>query len=152
MAKAYSSTSQARMHRLAWQSAGLVAIAALGSSLHLPAAAQDASLFQDVLRRSWSGGSNGQPKEVTFQSFFVGQPFAYRPGSMPYGSPDGPGGRIGTKVYPVRTTFTVRETYSTELQYAQRTRDFSCFLTAQNYWTCNMTGGGFETKNWSVRR
>lgn len=119
----------------------------------LAATAQDATLFQDVIRRSWMVGSDGQPKEVTFQTFAVGSPFSYRPvDPLSGGSPDGPGGRMGTKVYPVRTTFTVRETYSTELQYVRRTRDFSCFMTAQSYWTCNMTGGGFGAETWRIPR
>lgn len=108
-----------------------------------------AALFQQVIRESWSKGNEGQPKEVTFQSFSVGSPYSYRPvDSLSGGSPDGPGGRMGTNVYPVRATFTVRETYSTELQYSRRTRDFSCFITAQNYWTCNMVGGGYDTQTW----
>lgn len=111
--------------------------------------AQDAALFQQVIRESWMKGNEGQPKEVTFQSFSVGSPYSYRPvDPLSGGSPDGPGGRMGTSVYPVRATFTVRETYSTELQYSRRTRDFSCFVTAQNYWTCNMVGGGYDTQTW----
>jgi hypothetical protein len=111
--------------------------------------AQDAALFQQVIRRSWMSGNEGQPKEVTFQAFSVGSPYSYRPvDPLSGGSPDGPGGRLGTRVYPVRATFTVRETYSTELQYNRRTRDFSCFVTAQNYWTCNIVGGGYDTQTW----
>ena len=115
------------------------------------ARAQDTALFQQVIRKSWMGGSEGQPKEVTFQSFSVGSPYSYRPvDPLSGGSPDGPGGRLGTKVYPVRATFTVRETYSgqRELVYSRRTRTFSCFITAQNYWTCNIVGGGYDTQTW----
>lgn len=115
----------------------------------MSAVAQDASLFQQVIRKSWTGGNEGQPKEVTFQAFSVGSPYSYRPvDPLSGGSPDGPGGRQGTRVYPVRATFTVRETYSNELQYSRRTRDFSCFITVQSYWTCNVVGGGFETQAW----
>lgn len=128
-------------------------IPALIASFPVAAIAQDAALFQQVIRKSWSSGSQGQPKEVTFQGFSVGSPFAYRPvDPLSGGSPDGPGGRLGTKVYPVRATFTVRETYSDALEYSRRTRDFSCFITAQNYWTCNMTGGGFDTQTWRSPR
>lgn len=133
-------------------------IAAVAASLLLadPQArshAQDAALFQQVIRRSWMGGNEGQPKEVTFQAFSVGSPYSYRPvDPLSGGSPDGPGGRLGTRVYPVRATFTVRETYSTELQYNRRTRDFSCFVTAQNYWTCNIVGGGYDTQTWRQAR
>lgn len=89
---------------------------------------------------------DGQPKEVTFQGCFVGSPRSYT-------LSDGAGGRPGTVVYPVRTTFTVRESYNREFQYSQRIRNFSCFLAEQGYWTCAMRGGGnFETKNWSVPR
>lgn len=134
-------------------SLAVLAIPALIISVPVPAHAQDAALFQQVIRKSWSSGSQGQPKEVTFQSFSVGSPYSYRPvDPLSGGSPDGAGGRLGTRVYPVRTTFTVRETYSNALEYSRRTRDFSCFITAQNYWTCNMVGGGFDTQTWRSPR
>lgn len=117
------------------------------------AQSQNASLFQSVISKQWSGGSEGQPKSVTFQNFYVGQPYKYRPyDPFSGGSPDGPGGRQGTVVYPVKATFTVRETYSTSLNYSQRTKNFSCFNSVQGYWVCNNTGGSNATKNWSTPR
>ncbi len=131
----------------------LAAVIAFSDQPHSSAQSQYASLFQSVISKQWSGGREGQPKSVTFQQFSVGNPYSYRAyDPLSGGSPDGPGGRNGTVVFPVRATFTVRESYSTSFNYTQRTRSFSCFKTVQQYWTCNAAGGGYESKNWSTPR
>lgn len=109
------------------------------------------SELKTVIRDQWIKGSEGQPKEVSFQNFSIGLPYLYRSvDPLSGGSPDGDGGRKGDTVFPVRTTFTVRETFPGKISYSQRTRDFSCFLDSWRSWKCNVVGGGFETKSWST--
>lgn len=130
----------------------LAAILAAYAVLGVPAHAQDITrTLQNVISRQETGGSDGQPKKVTFQTFSIGRPRQFTTNLNGQWYPDGPGARPGTVVYPVVTTYTVQSTYRDSLQFTQKPdQRFSCFVSVQNYWACNKNGGTYNWKNWSV--
>lgn len=127
----------------------LAAVAAFAAPSNVCYAQDITTILQSVIRRQQTGGVDGQPKYVTFQSFNVSGPKPLAAVNHEY--VDGPGGRPGTPVYTVVTTFTVQSTYRDSLQYTQKPdQRFSCFVSVQNYWACNATKGTYNWKYWSA--
>jgi hypothetical protein len=109
--------------------------------------------FKRIIAQQQSGGLDGQPINVTFQSFKIGQPYSYRVPPAGYNSPDGPYGRPGTTVYPIETTYTIRKSYTTAFNYSKRPNQrFACFKDVQGNWRCTGNGGNFNWIYWSEPR
>jgi hypothetical protein len=85
---------------------------------------------------------------VTFQTFKVGATHAWRTG-VGGESPDGPGGRAGTTVYPVKAVFTVctdvpgykPSGFKGWIKTRQDNNNFYCFKNQFGEWQCNMGEG-----------
>ena len=109
-----------------------------------------AGTFQQIIRRQLLIGT--RPKQATFESFSVGAPYSYRFNNLAGSSPDGPFGRLGTTVYPVKTTYVVKESYVDADEFVRKTRNYSCFVSVNNEWICNMTAGGAGDQFWRAPR
>jgi hypothetical protein len=88
------------------------------------------------------------PATVHFWTFAItgSRPYAMPPpGSL--GSPDGPGGRMGTKVYLVSTKYTVCLDYPGYAPTGNRGRlwrvehdaAYKCFIDSSGHWRCNQS-------------
>ena len=107
-----------------------------------------AGTFQQIIRGQLVIGS--RPKQATFEKFSVGAPHKYRFNNLAGSSPDGPFGRMGTTVYPVTTTYVVKESFLDADQFVRKTRYYSCFVSSNNQWICNMKAGGGGDQFWTV--
>jgi hypothetical protein len=93
-------------------------------------------------------GPRSKTTTVTFQSFKLGATHSWRPGQGGE-SPDGPGGNLGTIVYPVKADYTVCSDYPGyepsgyrgELQIAENSNTFYCFKDQFGEWKCNLGEG-----------
>ncbi len=90
---------------------------------------------------------------VTFQTFKVGATHAWRSGVGGY-SPDGPGGKAGTTVYPVKAVFTVctdvpgykPSGFKGWIKTRQDNNNFYCFKNQFGEWQCNLGEGTTGTE------
>jgi hypothetical protein len=90
---------------------------------------------------------------VTFQTFKIGATHTWRAGLGGY-STDGPGGRAGTIVYPVKAVFTVctdvpgykPSGFRGWIKTRQDNNEFSCFKNEFGEWQCNMGAGTTGTE------
>lgn len=98
------------------------------------------------------------PSTVHINSFQIvkKRPYAMPiPGAYHTGSPDGPGGRMGTEVYEVLCKYTVCIDYpaSTYTSYRGRVElvdhdaGFTCFIDTQGSWRCNQSKDSMTTKS-----
>jgi hypothetical protein len=85
---------------------------------------------------------------VTFQTFKLGATHKWRPG-VGGESPDGPGGRAGTTIYPVKAVYTVCADhpgyaptgYRGTIEKRQDDNNFYCFKNQFGDWQCNLGEG-----------
>jgi len=98
------------------------------------------------------------PSTVHFDSFHIVKKRAYAmpvPGAYHTGSPDGPGGRMGTEVYEVVCKYTVCVDYpgSTYTGYKGRVEmvdhdaGYTCFIDTANNWRCNQSKDSMNTRS-----
>ena len=127
----------------------------------------DGSSAEDNIKRNIiaryvrNGGaldSNHTPSTVHFHSFQIvrQRPYAMPvPGAYHTGSPDGPGGKMGTQVYEVVCKYTVCVDYhgSTYTGYKGRIEEvdhdagYTCFIDTQGAWRCNQNKDSMTTRN-----
>jgi hypothetical protein len=92
------------------------------------------------------------PSTITFHTFTIGKPRPYRlpiPGAYETGSPDGPGGRVGTLVYPVKTTYTrvldypgyPPSGYKGRIDTIEYDCTYWCFQNPKGEWLANQAAG-----------
>ncbi|HRH45707.1 MAG TPA: hypothetical protein PKY82_28965 [Pyrinomonadaceae bacterium] len=109
----------------------------------------------DIFKRLIRLKYEHQPKEerdftttVTFQSFKSGATHKWRSGGGGE-SPDGPGGRAGITIYPIKVVFTVCSDYPGyaptgfrgEIQRYQDDTTFNCLKNEFGEWQCNLGDG-----------
>lgn len=98
------------------------------------------------------------PSTVNFKSmqFLKSRPYAMPvPGAYYTGSPDGPGGRMGTIVYEVATKYTVCIDYPGSPISGYRGRiykvdhdaKYTCFVNAAGQWQCNQSADKMESQS-----
>ncbi len=105
--------------------------------------------IRDVYIISGQDIASKNPATINFKSFQIGASRPYRmPEAWAYntGSPDGPGGREGTTVYPVHARFTVcvdypgypKNGYMGRLAVKELDNTYWCFKNAFGKWQCNL--------------
>lgn len=98
------------------------------------------------------------PSTVHFDSFQIIGRRPYRmpvPGAYYTGSPDGPGGKMGTQVYEVLCKYTVcidypgyqPTGYRGRLHIVDHDAGYTCFIDAQGSWRCNQSKDRMTTRD-----
>lgn len=98
------------------------------------------------------------PSTVHFDSFQIVRQRPYKmpvPGAYYTGSPDGPGGRMGTQVYEVLCKYTVcidypgntKTGYRGRLAVVDHDAGYTCFIDSQGSWRCNQSKDRLTYRN-----
>lgn len=98
------------------------------------------------------------PSTVHFDSFQLVKQRPYRmpiPGAYHTGSPDGPGGKMGTQVYEVLCKYTVcidypgyaPSGYRGRIEMVDHDAGYTCFIDTQGGWRCNQSKDQMNIKS-----
>lgn len=117
------------------------------------------AIYDRYIKDGRSLTAQGFPTTITFHSFSVSGPRPYKmPEEWAYhtGSPDGPGGTVGSQVYDIKTTYTVCEDEQPNPEYGYKgyvnfTEADVTYVGLKHYktgvWQVNQSGGKITTHN-----
>lgn len=98
------------------------------------------------------------PATVHFESFRAlgSRPYAMPvPGAYYTGSPDGPGGKMGTIVHEIATKYSVcidypgfaRTGYKGRVHIVDHDATYKCFIDVRGQWACNQSADKMTTRD-----
>lgn len=121
----------------------------------------ESTIAARYVRNGGALDSEHTPSTVHFDSFAITgtRPYATPiPGAYQTGSPGGPGGRVGTKVYLVTTKYSVcidypgfaATGYKGRVLTVDHDARYTCFIDSTGQWRCNQSAD--KTKTTSVNK